>query len=404
MQHQKKKRVLLICEGHLPSDGRAIRFASAFKQAGYHVIGAGFEPGARSPPVSEHAFDQLISIANPLDTMLTRYAVRSSFVLGTMLRPLARYSWWLIPHQWPFLRAIEREVKLSGGVPNIIVAKYWTATPVALYLAKKYNAKIIYDANEVGFAERLQNWKWRKFVKPVIEMIEREMLATADLTTTIGKAVSKAYAEYYNLNTLPLPIRNIPDNDPVPPTNPGEELQLLYVGHADPARKLDIVVGSVKYWKPDRHLVLQLTGRKDHIEALKTLSRELSLDDRVEFRRAVPQQELISSMAASDVGLCLLPIYSLQTDLAEPNKIYQYFCAGLAVLASEMTTVSGILEHYDCGISGSIADEEKIAGLVNSIGHEQVLAMHEGVRRAQSELSWEKEGEKLVEAVDRIFS
>ncbi len=403
MEHQNKKRVLLICEGHLPSDGRAIRFASAFKQAGYHVIGAGFELGARSPPVSKHQFDQLISVANPLDNMFTRYAVRTSFVLGTMLRPLARYSWWLIPHQWPFLKSIEREIEISGGPPDIIVAKYWTATPAALYLARKYNAKLVYDANEVGFAERLQNWKWRKFIKPVIEKIEREMFATADLSTTIGEAVSKAYAEYYRLNTPPLPIRNIPDTDSVPPTNPEEELQLLYVGHADPARKLDIVVRSVKYWKPGRRLVLQLTGRKDHVEALKTLSRELGLDDRLEFRQAVPQQELISSMAASDIGLCLLPVYSLQTDLAEPNKIYQYFCAGLAVLASEMTTVSGILEHYNCGISGPIADEERIAELVNSIGHEQVLAMHEGVRRAQSELSWEKESEMLIGAIERII-
>ena len=394
-----KKQVLLISEVHLPADGRAIRIASTFKEAGYHVIGAGFEAGARTPPTAKHSFDQLITIASPLDNIFRRYAVRTSFVLGTILRPLAKYSFWLIPHQWPFLRAIEKEIKASEGTPDIIIAKYWTATPLGLLLAKKYGAKFIYDANELSFSERAQSWKWRTFIRPVVEMIEREMFVTADLSTTIGAAVSQAFAQKYNLVNPPLPIRNIPVDQAIAPNKPNKVLEFIYVGHSDPSRHLDKLVRSTRSWKNDRKLVLQLTGRSDHIETLKKLAIEYGVNDRIEFKPAVPQEELIKSISASDLGLCLFPLHSPQYDLAEPNKIHQYLKAGLPIAASQMSALSELMTHYICGITGETDTDLHVAELINSVDRKQIRLMQKGVAHAQRELSWDNEKEKLMKAV-----
>ena len=324
------RTVLLVAENHLPADGRAVRLANAMSEAGYRVIGAGYERGLRSPPATSHSFDRLITVASPLDSTLHRYMVRGAFTIGTFLRPLARYSYWLMPQQWPFLRAIENGLAEEGVKPDIVIAKYWTAVPVAQALAKKYGARFVYDANELSFAEREQSLRWRLMIRPVTRRIEQDAFRNADLSMTIGESLASAFVEEYGLSRRPLAIRNIPDGPAFPPRAPSAHLRFLYSGHSDPSRNLHLLIDSVQHWRADRSLVMQLTGRADHIDALHAQVRDRGLGERVVFRPAVAQDDLVASMASDDVGLCFLSLKTRQAKLAEPNKLYQYLRAGVA--------------------------------------------------------------------------
>ena len=396
------RTVLFVAENHLPSDGRAIRFAAAMSDAGYKVIGAGYERGLRSPPTTSNKFDKLITIPSPLDNTWHRYLVRGSFAIGTLLRPLAKYSYWLMPQQWPFLKAIEKGLGEENIKPDIIIAKYWTAAPVAQALAKKYGGKFIYDANELSYAEREHSLRWRWMIRPITRRIELEAFRAADFSTTIGQGLSNAFVKEYKLSKPPLVLRNIPDSAPIKPSAPSKRLSFLYSGHSDPSRNLHLLIESVALWKGDRSLAMQLTGRADHIEALHQIAKEKGLSDRVEFRPATSQKELVKSMQNDDVGLCILPLHTRQAILAEPNKLYQYLCAGLPIVTSPGTVFAQIFDKYKCGICRPGATAEQIADTINSLSHEKILAMHPGVIRTQQEFSWHKEKQVLIEALAAV--
>ena len=396
------KVILLVAENHLSSDGRAIRFAGALSEAGYKVVGAGFERGSRSPPTSIHQFCNLITVANPLDSIWRRYLARGGLSVGALFWPFVHHSDWMMPQQWAFQKAIVHGLEEAGQKPDIVIAKYWTAIPVAVSIARKYNAKLVYDACELSFAEREQSRRWRWMVRPTTRRIEIQGFRMASLSTTIGKALADAFVEEYSLENAPVVLRNIPDCEAIQPTKRVGNLKLIYSGNSDPSRELHRLIESVELWRGGRQLTLQLTGRRDHIDALRSLVGALGLQNKVKFIEAAAQSEIVSTISNYDIGLCFLPLFSRQMTLAEPNKLHQYLSAGLPVLTSRGEAFLELFEKYKCGECFSTETVSQIADAVNSIDETRLVSLRKGVENYQRQNSWDDEKAKLTKAIGLI--
>lgn len=90
---------------------------------------------------------------------------------------------------------------------------------------------------------------------------------------------------------------------------------------------------------------------------------------------------------------------------AQPNKMFEYMSAGVPVIASHFPLWREIVEGNDCGLCVDPLDPTAIAGAVNRLVEDPVLAqrMGENGRRAVMErYNWAAEEKKLLAFYERL--
>ena len=83
----------------------------------------------------------------------------------------------------------------------------------------------------------------------------------------------------------------------------------------------------------------------------------------VEVSAPVGADELVSALAPFDIGLVIDRPATRNAELALPNKLFEYFMAGLAVVVPEAPEMSSLVERegvgvvYGAGEIGAVAAE-----------------------------------------------
>lgn len=394
--------ILLVTESEIGVDGRALRFAEAFKSAGFRVMGVGIE-GKNYRKANYDNFERVALVSKKRKFVGERYGLAASFIPGAAVKSLSRFSYWLLPRRGRLLVAANNFLRAEAIKPQIIVAKHWSSGPIALRLARHTDAKLVYDAVEVGFAEHEQNMKWRWLVRRHIQDIERALFRKADKILTVGAGVAAAYQREYELTQPPIVIRNIPDEPTLPPHAIQDPIRIGYVGLAHTVRRLELAIESTKYWHDRRVLVLQLTGDPAYISSLKRLADKIGVADRVQFRPPVKQDSVAASLADLDLGISMVPPISRQLQYAEPNKLYQMLIAGIPVLGFENTRIAQIVNEYRCGGVIPYTDAESLAKSINAISAQKISDWHAGVRQFQSDNNWRTETKKLQDTINELM-
>lgn len=398
----QRKRVLIICESHPPSDGGVIRYAAALTDAGHEVAVAGYAISRRSPPASASRFERYVEVEGPGEFAFRRYVVALSLLPGALVRPLAAPGFWALPERRRLWRRIRDLVCEKRWQPDVVVAKHWTALPYALRVAARTGSKVVYDAVEITGEEHAQNAKWRLLARPQAERIELTALPKVAAVLTIGARAAEYFVERHALPQPPTVIRNIPDWPPAPLRETVAPVRFIYVGLADATRGLETLLESVRDWDAGRRLVMHLTGNPAYIASLHGLAASLGVAERIDFRPPVPAAQMQRIIEAGDVGLTAFPDHSRQKALAEPNKFYQYLRGGIPVLSTPLLALSELIGEYAAGwVSDGYAAAD-LARAVNAIGPGEVNACKRNVRAAASRLSWQEEARKFLQVVDTL--
>lgn len=396
---ETRRLILLIAQTHIQADGRALRFARSLIDAGYDVAGVGYAHYERSPPSGSQADFPVATCVAPRGSLLRRLLLATSMLPVAVHRGTAQSVYWTFPEHRRLLAAGRDLLVRKGRRPDLIIAKDWGTVPIAIRLAQETGARLHYDITEVSHAQFANDLRWRLLVRPFVIEIEREALRQAGSCTIYGDAGADHLQGFYNLSAKPTVVRNLPYRADIPERTLGQEINFLYHGLAAPVRHLEAIIDSVPAWGPERHLILRLTGKPDYIDSLKARATALARGQRITFAEPVPNDEVVAAASATDVGLCLLPASSEQFLLAEPNKLYQYIAAGLAVVASDLPVMRIIVERYGVGhLIQGLAPEE-IADAINGMDREAIALYRAASQHAATELCWENEQRHLVDAI-----
>ena len=398
---QSAQIIFIICESHIPSDGRILRFARTMREAGYQVAGFGYDKNDRSPPAQADLPLEIFETRGPKASALRLKLIALSMAPARLLPAAAIWSYWLMPERRRLWSAIVQHMHSRQETPDFVIAKHWSALPVAIRLAEQTGATLIYDMVEISHAEYEENWKWRLIVRPVIAAIEARGFARAEKVLTIGEAAAAECQRHNNLDETPIVIRNVPDYFAAPDRPTSNEPIFLYHGLAFADRNLEELIESVKYWREGPRLVLRLTGKPSYLQDLKALASRHDVAHRIEFADPVVQSKVVQTAASADVGLCLFPTHSRQKQLAEPNKLFQYVMAGLAVLSSDLPNLSALVDRYGFGIARPAATVQEIARAVNDMTVDSINQMRARSRQAAKTLCWQSEQKKLLDILRR---
>lgn len=255
---------------------------------------------------------------------------------------------------------------------------------------------LIYDSHEY-FTEvpELQN---RKFTRNFWLRLEKFILPKIKYAYTVSESIAKEYNEKYKVEFKV--IRNLPikktDITLYPlPENLLAKKKILYQGAINVGRGLEQMMEVVKELNDD--IVLIIAGEGDLYDQLKRKADSEELKDKIFFTGRIPHEKLAGLTIQADMGISLEEDFGKNYKFALPNKLFDYIQAEIPVLVSDLPEMRRIVENYNIGMIKDSDEKEKIKHMIKNILYNEAArkVWKEGLSRAASDLSWEKEKEKL---------
>ena len=223
--------------------------------------------------------------------------------------------------------------------------------PAACSAARRHGGRIVYDARELY--THVSATAGRPWVRAFWYTIERRHIRRADAVLTVGNAIADRLAETYGV-VRPAVLHNIPDRKPLAlspsplvPDLDRDTVTLLHQGHMMKDRGCEQLVDAMR---DIEGAVLVFLGGGPLRPVLQKQTADAGIADRIRFVDSVPADRLPAYTASADLGVTLLQDTCLNHRFALPNKLFQYFMAGLPVIASDLPEIRRVVAPHDTGI------------------------------------------------------
>jgi len=151
---------------------------------------------------------------------------------------------------------------------------------------------------------------------------------------------------------------------------------------------------------------LLIVGSGDVLPDMKRKTEELGLSERIRFFPTMPWEEMIRYTKSADAGLSLEKDTNLNYRFSLPNKLFDYFSAGIPVIAGDLPEIKKIIEDNDCGIIIPSITPQAIRNAIIRLKDDRFLLnkLRKNAVIASGSLNWEKESGKVFEFYKRILS
>lgn len=268
----------------------------------------------------------------------------------------------------------------------------------ANYLASRIRRKpLVFDAHEM-FPE-VPEVVNRKQVKKVWTSIEDWIFPKLTHCYTVCQSIADIYNQKYGINMQV--IRNIPfakQNTQAIPSNifhKKEKKIILYQGAVNVGRGIEQVMAAMPYLDEFDFYVI---GDGDMLAELKEKAKQSNLADRVHFLGRIPFEELPAYTTHADIGINILENRGLNYYYALPNRIFDYIRADVPIIASDFPEIRRIVSHYKIGKLIDNYEPKHLASVICLLIAEE--KDKEAFRKANEELTWEKESALLLEIIN----
>ena len=266
-------------------------------------------------------------------------------------------------------------------------------------ISKLKRLPLIYDSHEI-FCEvpELQHSPVKKRIWQALEAL---ILPRLRYCITVNDSIALYFKTLYGRDFISL--RNIPPSLPL--TLPASRAEL----HLPENKKLVLLQGAginvdrgaeelVRAMAFVENVCLVIIGSGDVWPRLQELARPLS--DRVILIHKLPKEQLVRYTALADLGISIDKDTNLNYRFSLPNKLFDYFQAGLPVLASDLPEIAGLIRHYTVGEFIDNHQPQHLAERMTALLNSPNLPLYrENAKKAAAELNWETEKIKLLDLI-----
>lgn len=187
----------------------------------------------------------------------------------------------------------------------------------------------------------------------------------------------------------------------------GKRFMVGYLGVIGQQEGIEYMLKAAKYIKEQLRrddIFWGIVGGGPHLEALRSQSHEMGLDDILEFTGRVSDEVLLDYLNTADV--CVnSDEYNAMNDKSTMNKILEYMALGKPIVQFDLTE-----GRYSAQEASLYAEPNNAIDMANKIIHlldhpEERQRMSEyGRKRIVNELSWEHTSRALLEGYDQYFT
>ena len=260
-------------------------------------------------------------------------------------------------------------------------------------------AKVVYDAHEYESEKQGLTPRARRFHR----MVEGWLIRRVDKVITVSDSIALEYARLYNL-TKPDLVLNCPPFEAVPQQDrfrqalgirPDQKI-FLYQGGFSKGRGIEMLLEAFAQINSDRN-VLVFMGYGELESRIKAAAGRSSA---IYFHQAVAPDILLNYTASADYGILYYEDTCLNHRYCSPNKIFEYFMAGIPVVVSNLFEMKRLVETLGVGV---VAEENTPQGFLDAIARVQTLdypLLQNNVDAARRQYHWENQEKTLI----RLYS
>ena len=152
------------------------------------------------------------------------------------------------------------------------------------------------------------------------------------------------------------------------------------------------------------NILFLIVGGGDVCDVLKELIIQNNLQDKVELRNKVPNEELKQITFCCDAGLSLDKDTNINYRFSLPNKLFDYIHANIPVVASDLVEVKKIILQYNVGKLIPSHNPKDIADTIRLLfeNKNEYDELKANTSKAKQELCWEKEKNVFVNLISKI--
>lgn len=391
------KKVLIIVENlPVPFDRRVWMEATTLQKAGYEV-------SVISP--TGNGFDKDYEIIEQIHIYRHPLPPEESSVIGY----LREYSWAI---NWQF-RLAQRVWRERGfdvihicNPPDLLFL-------VAAWFKLFHGISIIFDHHDLSPEMYEAKYRRRDIFYHGLRWAERLTYATADMVISTNESHREvALKRGHKKPEKVFVVRSAPDLSrfrrmpPNPNYRRGRNYLIGYMGVMGEPEGIDYLLRMVYYIVHEKNrsdIHFMLIGSGPMAEKLKDLSKELEVNEFVEFTGFKQGEELLERLSSCDV--CVEPSpTSAYNENCTMNKILEYMAMGKAIVQFDLR--EGRRSAQEASLYAKPNDEvefaEKILELLDSPERRQKIGA-EGRRRMEEILEWQYQAPKLLDAYDKVW-
>ena len=269
---------------------------------------------------------------------------------------------------WRRRRALTRAARAVDARPRVVAAMDFFALQAAFSVARRCNARVVYDAREFYFA--LGPLAGHPVRQRVLAWIERRAIRRVHAVTVSGPLDAEVLAQRYALAERPAVILNTPPYADRVTSDllrrhgdiPSGDLVLLYQGVVHHGRGIEPVMTAMEE-RSDVHLCV--IGDGPARAALEQRAAALGVDGRVHWIGSIPYDELHAWTCSADIGLTLIEDVSMSYAYALPNKFFEYMRARVPQLVSDLPALHAMVQEHPVGIlvDAALAPQDVTRGI-----------------------------------------
>jgi glycosyltransferase involved in cell wall biosynthesis len=389
------RRILIVSENEsVPGDRRVWDIATTLAASGGEVVVVCPQDGRDS---ASHEVRDGVEI----------HRYRARFAAGGALSYVREYARAMIC-TWRLVSRLSRErpfdVVHSCAPPDFLVFSAWPA--------RRRGARLIFDHHDLTpelFASRFG--EGHRLLYRLTVLLERLSLRAAD----VAIATNEAYAGVQTTRAGKraddvFVVRNAPDLSrlkevaPDPSLARGKRFLIGYLGVMSEQDGVDVALEALRGLRERRddwHAIF--AGDGPSIDTLKQLTRELALDDVVEFAGWIGDGEIARLLSTADVCLSPEPKTAFN-DMSTLVKITEYMAMGRPLVAFPLQQTQ--FTAQDAAVYADANDPVSYACCIDALLNDPLQRARMGQigrDRVRRSFTWEQSKRPLQAAYDRAL-
>lgn len=278
----------------------------------------------------------------------------------------------------------------------------------AAILAAEKNARLVFDSHEIYHEQ-----------EDMLPRLRRQLLANekrcvpkCDIFITVNEAIADFFEKLHGKR--PMVLLNCAD--PPPPgfdaTSrhdlrqkaglPDNARVVIYQGWISAERNLATLVQAAEHLPENTYLVM--IGYGAYEPELKKRIEGKPWQDRVRFLGRVEPEHIMAMTAGADLGVIPYQAVDLNHRLCSPNKFFEYVQTYVPILAHELPFFEKMGERYGVVATDDLSNVVSMGRAINRLIDDpnRLDKMRQACRRAATELNWEVESRKLLDAYEKM--
>ncbi|SJN11472.1 hypothetical aminotransferase, class-II [Halomonas citrativorans] len=351
--------IAMIVANPVVNDSRVLKTAYSLNKMGFkvHLYGLNTEPKIKK--VEGYPFD-ITLISNPRFEMKKKgawWVDDKSYDIATFLKKMAEgFSDLIAKEKHDILHTHD-----MYGLPIGALLRETTSSK---------NVPWIHDLHE--YVEGCTNLP--DFQRLFVWEQEKKYIHLPDSLTTVSPILADLISKDYNVErpALILNTPRITDFDNFNPRTIRSALNIkpdiplmVYNGGVKPPRGVQFAVKALADLD-GVHLALLTNSSGDFMDELIQMAKNAGTEDRLHIHPFVPNNEVTSFVCDATLGVNPVTVYE-NSDLALPNKVFEYIHAGVPIASSSTTMMEQFISENKCGQTFEAGNVAQLTSAVKDI-------------------------------------